>query len=197
VRPTDRSPVHDGGGRVTASAVAAPRRQPPQNGIAMITLTDETLRASFTNATRREVADLTLPAGFDDLDWASLDLLGWRDPKYARRAYVVVPVGDEVVGVVLQQGTAAPRSRAQCTWCQDVTLPNDVAFFSARRSGAAGRAGDTVGTLVCSDFQCSANVRVAPPVAYLGFDVEAAKASRVEALRERAAGFVGAVQNGV
>ena len=45
-------------------------------------------------------------------------------------------------------------------------------------------------TLVCADFQCSANVRTRPSVAYVGFDVEAAKAERIAMLRAKTTGFV-------
>ncbi|WP_460511942.1 FBP domain-containing protein [Frigoribacterium salinisoli] len=155
----------------------------------MLPLSEKTLRSSFVNASRKEVSDLTLPPGFDALDWDALEFVGWRDPKLARRAYVVVPVGERVVGVLLRQAEASPRTRAQWTWCQDVRLPVDVVFFSAKRAGAAGRNGDTVGTLVCSGFECSAHAHVTPPEAYLGHDVEATRQARVAALRERAAGF--------
>ena len=37
---------------------------------------ERTLRASFINASRKEVSDLTLPAGFADLDFDRLDYLG-------------------------------------------------------------------------------------------------------------------------
>jgi hypothetical protein len=159
----------------------------------MLALTEGTIRTSLVNATRKEVSDLTLPPGFADLDWDRLDLLGWRDPKLAKRSYVVVPTEDGVVGIVLTRAEASPRSRAQCSWCQDVRLPNDVALYSAKRAGAAGRKGDTVGVLVCEAFQCSQNVRKPPPVAYLGFDVEAAQQERMRTLRARAAGFAAAV----
>lgn len=155
----------------------------------MLSLNDKTIRASFVNASRREVNDLSLPPQFDQLDWDSLDYLGWRDPKFARRAYIVVPVADTAIGIMLSQAETAPRRRAQCTWCQDVSLPNDVLFYSARRAGAAGRRGDTIGTLVCADFECSTNVRRPPRVAYLGFDVDAARTARIVALRERSAAF--------
>ncbi|WP_235452316.1 FBP domain-containing protein, partial [Frigoribacterium sp. Leaf8] len=102
----------------------------------MIPLTEKTVRASFVNASRREAADLTLPPDFADLDWTDLEYLGWRDPRLARRAYVVVPTldadgepGPAVAGVVLRQAEASPRQRAQCTWCQDVRLPADVLFY--------------------------------------------------------------------
>ncbi|GAA2754459.1 FBP domain-containing protein [Amnibacterium kyonggiense] len=159
----------------------------------MHALDEGTLRASFVNTTRKEVSDLTLPADFAALDWSRLDLLGWRDPKLAKRAYVVVPTDDGTVGVLLRRADATPVARAQCSWCQDVRLPNDVVLYTAKRAGAAGRRGDTVGVLVCESFQCSANVRKPPPIAYLGFDVEAAREERIRTLRERAAGFAAAV----
>lgn len=162
----------------------------------MIALTPKTLASSFINASRKELSDMTLPAGFDDIDWDTLDYFGWRDPKLARRAYMVVPVDGELVGLLLRQSEASPRSRAQCSLCQDVKLPNDVVFYSARRTGPAGRNGNTVGTLVCDSFQCSANVRKPVPPAYLGFDVEAAREQRIESLRSRSAGFAADVQRG-
>jgi len=162
----------------------------------MLPLTASALRASFANASRKEASDLVLPPDLDALDWGSLEFLGWRDPKLPRRAYVVVPVDGEPVGLVLRQAEATTRSRAQCSWCQDVTLPAPVAFFSAKRAGAAGRNGDTVGTLICGGFECSANAHRPPPPAYLGFDVAAAVEQRVLSLRERAAGFARTVVDG-
>jgi len=155
----------------------------------MLTLSENDIRASFVNATRKELSDLTLPADLAELNFLKLDYLGWRDPKHPRRAYIVVPVGTDVVGVVLKQADADPSRRAQCSWCQDVTLPNDVVLYGARRAGNAGRNGNTVGTLICRDFECSKNVRMLPPSAYLGFDREAARRDRIEGLRIRAAGF--------
>jgi hypothetical protein len=155
----------------------------------MLPLDETTIRASFANASRKEVTDISLPTGFAELDWNRLDYLGWRDPRQARRAYVVVPLADGPVGILLRQAEVAPRSRAQCSWCQDVHLPNDVLLYSASRVGAAGRNGNTVGILVCADFECSTNVRKTPPVAYVGFDVEAARSARIAVLRERASAF--------
>ena len=159
----------------------------------MFSLDETTIRASFTNASRKEVSDLTVPAAFADIDWTRLDYLGWRDPKMPKRAYIVVPVDGEPVGVVLKQAEAAPRSRAQCSWCQDITLPNDVLMYSAKRTGDAGRKGNTVGILVCADFECSRNVRKLPPVAYLGFDAEAARLERIETLQLVTATFAASV----
>ena len=100
-------------------------------------LTDSFIRSSFVNASRKEVKDMTLSDDFEtliDTQWLDLDFYGWRDPKFARRTYVVLPRLDgEPVGIMLKQAEASPRSRAMCNWCQDVRLPNDVVFWSAKR----------------------------------------------------------------
>lgn len=155
----------------------------------MLPLNTSTIKTIFVNASRKVVSDITLPAGLDLTDWAQLDYLGWVDPKMKRRSYVVVPVDGEPVGLVLRQADASPPRRAQCSWCRDVKLPNDVVLFSAQRAGAAGRNGDTVAIWICAEFQCSVNVRKLPSMAYIGFDVDAAREERITMLRERSAGF--------
>ncbi len=156
----------------------------------MLPLNESIIRSSFVNASRKEAKDAVLPDFLDAVAWDALDFLGWRDPKFAKRAYVVLPSLDgDPVGVVLRQADAAPRSRAMCSWCRDVRLPNDVVFWSARRVGDAGRRGATVGTLICRDFECSHNVRNDPPPAYEGYDVAAARAQRIDELRLKVAGF--------
>jgi hypothetical protein len=162
----------------------------------MLSLDEKTIRASFVNASRKEVSDLVLPPGFGTLDWDRLEFLGWRDPKASRRAYLVIPLEDGPVGILLRQAEATPRTRAQCSWCQDVELPNEVIFYSARRAGPDGRKGDTVGTLMCAEFQCPANVRRTPSTAAMGFDPDAVRAHRIAELRERAASFAHVVLHG-
>ena len=161
----------------------------------MIPLTESQIRSSFVNASQRERKELTLPdlaqLRFDDLDY-----LGWRDRKQPALGYVVAIVDGEPVGVMLRQADGRARSRPQCSWCEDVHLPNDVVFFIAKRAGKAGRNGNTLGTLVCAEFQCSENVRKRPPTAYVGFDVEAAREQRIDALREHVDAFVRRVMDG-
>lgn len=151
---------------------------------------DARIRASFINASRSERKNLTLPAHFDDLDWDRFDFLGWRDPRLPNIGYVVAYVDGDFVGILLREADTRARTRPQCSWCSDVQLPNDVVLFTARRAGEPGRRGDTVGTLVCEHFECSRNVRKLPPVAYLGFDREAARDRRIAALREHVENFV-------
>jgi hypothetical protein len=156
-------------------------------------LDERAVRASFINASRKEVADLNLPSGFADVDFDRLDYLGWVDPKLPRRAYVIGWRDDEPVGVLLQRAEQRVTARAQCSWCEDVTLRNDVQLFVARRAGAAGRKGDAVGTLVCAEFGCSRNVRILPPLAYQGYDRELARDMRMLRLQEHVAAFLAEV----
>jgi FBP C-terminal treble-clef zinc-finger len=164
--------------------------------ITMLPWTEQQIRASFVNASRKEVSDMSLPLDFAETRWDELDYFGWRDRKLGRRSYVVVELDGAPVGVVLRQAEATARSRPQCTWCQDVNLTHDVVFYSAKRAGEDGRKGDTVGTLVCTNFECSATVRKRPTVAYVGFDVDAARLQRIAGLQERARGFVLSVLHG-
>lgn len=155
---------------------------------------ERTLRASFLNASRKEVSDLTLPPGFAELEFDKLDYLGWVDPKLPRRSYVVAWIDDVVTGVILQRAEQRVIARAQCSWCEDVTLRNDVQLYVARKAGPAGRKGDTIGTLVCTEFGCSKNVRVLPPLAYDGYDRELAREMRIVTLQEHVAAFIAAVK---
>lgn len=159
----------------------------------MSPVTERDIRASFRNASRKEVSDLNPPPGLADLDFEPLDFLGWSDPKFPRRAYMVAETGGGLAGILLQRAEQRVVARAQCSWCEDVTLRNDVQLFAARKAGAAGRKGDSVGTLVCANFGCSANVRRLPPLAYEGFDRETARDLRILRLQEHIVGFIHAV----
>lgn len=159
-------------------------------------MTNLDLRSLFVNATLRERKNITVPENLGDLDWDNLDFLGWRDPKFTQLGYVVAPLDGEPVGIILKEAQVKRTSRPQCAWCEDVRLPNDVVFFSAKRAGPAGRNGNTVGTLVCAGFQCSSNVRLPPPLPYIGFDVAAAQVQRIANLTANAGQFVRSVRDG-
>lgn len=162
-------------------------------------LTEQQIRASFVNATRREAAQATLP-DLADVRWDRLDYLGWRDRRAPLAAYVVLELDCEPTGILLRAADAkAGRARRKglCAWCEDVVVTDDVSLYVARRAGAAGRAGNTIGTLICTDFLCSANVRRTPTRAEAGSDAESAREQiverRVAGLRERSARFVAEV----
>ena len=157
---------------------------------------EDRIRASFINASLRERKALVLPVDLDTVPWPDLDYLGWRDPKLPLLGYVLAEIDGEPVGVLLRQAQRTPRGRAQCSWCEDVQLPSPVTFFGAKRAGEAGRSGNTVGTLVCANFECSVNVRRRPTLAYVGFDLDAERRRRIEALRTNVTNFVRNVRDG-
>ncbi|MCE4027426.1 MULTISPECIES: FBP domain-containing protein [unclassified Microbacterium] len=157
----------------------------------MLPIDERAIRASFRNASRKEASSMTLPPEFGASDFPQLDFLGWSDPKMPRRAYVVAHRDDgSPVTVLLQQAEQRTSARAQCSWCEDVTLRNDVQFFAARKAGPEGRNGNTLGVLICANFGCSANVRRLPPLAYEGYDREAAREQRILRLQQHVQGFL-------
>ncbi|TFD23361.1 FBP domain-containing protein [Cryobacterium sp. TMS1-13-1] len=162
----------------------------------MLQLTETDIRAAFINASLSERKAVTLPSNVATLAGAKLDYLGWRDPKIPGLGYVIAQLDEGPVGLLLCERKGKMVTRPQCSWCIDVQLPNDVAFFSTKRAGQAGRNGDTIGILACSNFECSSNVRKLPSVAYIGFDVEAARQKRIGALGEHLRSFLRDVRDG-
>jgi hypothetical protein len=158
------------------------------------TTTDARIRRAMANSTKGEAARMTLPAWVRELDLDAVDdVLGWRDPKAPDRGVLLLPGPDGPVGIALRAGERAARATAMCALCRTTHAPGRVELLVARRPGAAGRNGDTVGTYVCSDLRCAQHVRVERATAALrptpGTDVEERRAG----LRERAQQFVQAV----
>ena len=152
-------------------------------------LTESQIRTSFVNCSRREAAGLTLP-DLSAPQWDRLDYLGWVDRKAPLRAYVVLTLDDAFVGLALRApDDPGSRRRAVCAWCEDVTATDDVSLYVARRAGAAGRKGDTIGTLICTRFECSRNVRRRPTLVEAGQDPAAVVQRRIQGLRERSTRF--------
>jgi len=124
-------------------------------------LSADEIRRSFVNSSKSQVKAMTLPPGFTELPWESLDYLGWRDPKAPNRGYLVVRRDAEVTGIAVKtQTSGAPRRGAGlCDLCNTAHHLTDVALFAARRAGSAGRDGNTVGMYICADLACSLYVR--------------------------------------
>ncbi|WP_312861148.1 FBP domain-containing protein [Amycolatopsis endophytica] len=123
-------------------------------------LDENRIRGSFINCSKGEARRLTLPR-LTEIDWSEVDFLGWRDPKAAHNAYLVTPRGGEVIGVALR---AAEKHRSavkqsMCAFCGTIHAATDVTLFAARRAGAAGRLGNTVGTYACADLACGLYLR--------------------------------------
>ncbi|XGX79366.1 hypothetical protein LQK93_02169 [Terrabacter sp. BE26] len=81
-------------------------------------LTEQEIRASFINASRREAKQASLPPELDRPAerWESLDFLGWTDRSSPQRAYAVVPVDDEPVGILLRASERTRKASAMCAW---------------------------------------------------------------------------------
>ena len=195
--------------RCAGAVSSPPRRRPPRAAAtdetgaepAVQPLTEQQIRASFANATRREAASAALP-DLDALPWDRLDYLGWRDRRSPQSAYVVLELDGAPAGLLLRATAPDPtrvRRTTLCAWCQDVRS-TDAVLLVARRAGAAGRAGNSVGTLVCEEFTCSQNVRRVPTASEVGTDDEDVRAlfvaERVAGLRERSRRFVEGVVRG-
>jgi hypothetical protein len=119
------------------------------------------LRASFVNCSKGEVARMNVPT-LANVAWDRLDFLGWRDPKAPDRGYLVTPWRGELVGIALR---AATRSRTRlarssmCSLCLTVHAAAGVTLFTAALAGRPGRDGNSAGTYMCDNLQCSRYVR--------------------------------------
>ncbi|TWG90441.1 treble-clef zinc-finger protein [Nocardioides sp. J9] len=124
-------------------------------------LTEQQIRASFINCSKGEAKRLNVPRELAAQPWDDLDFLGWRDPQSRTRAYLVAEVDGAPVGVVLRATDNAggvPRKNL-CTLCLTPHSAGGVALLVASRAGKAGANGDSVGTYVCADLQCSLYTR--------------------------------------
>ncbi|GAA1316980.1 FBP domain-containing protein [Pseudonocardia xinjiangensis] len=125
-------------------------------------LSERDIRSSFVNCSKGEAQRLKLPAGLDELPWPDLDFLGWRDPGAPERAYLVADHDGRLVGVALRAAAAGARgftARSICSLCLTTRTGGGVVLMSARRTGAAGRGGNSVGQYLCSDLACSLYIR--------------------------------------
>ncbi|MFC4945897.1 FBP domain-containing protein [Pseudonocardia sp. GCM10023141] len=158
------------------------------------TSTDARIRHAMANATKGETTRMTLPAWVRDLDLDGVDdVLGWRDPKAPERGVLLLPGADGFVGIALRTGDGAVRATAMCALCRTTHAPGRVELLVARRPGAAGRNGDTVGTYVCGDLRCAEHVRVEKATAALRPTPGTTVDERRSGLRERAQEFARAV----
>nr|WP_246315239.1 FBP domain-containing protein [Kineococcus aurantiacus] len=152
-------------------------------------LTDEAIRSTMTNCTRGEAHRMRVPDWVHGTDPVR-EVVGWRDPKAPERGWLLVPLGEAVVGLALR---ATPgkgvRATAMCDLCRTTRSPGEVSLFVAARAGESGRKLNTVGTYACTDLACADNVRVLRATPRLKPDPGLSVSQRQEALRERAATF--------
>ena len=123
-------------------------------------LTPEEIRASFVNCSKGEAKRLPLPKDLDERRWDSLDFLGWTDPGAPQAAYLVAEWRGELTGLLLRLGERVGAKRANmCSLCLTFHSSTDVKLMVAKRPGAAGRQGNSVGEYLCVDLACSLYAR--------------------------------------
>ncbi|WP_432118157.1 FBP domain-containing protein [Streptomyces sp. bgisy032] len=124
-------------------------------------LTEQDIRASFINCSKGEAKRLAVPRDLAERPWEDLDFLGWRDPGAPDRSYLVTGRDGRLVGVAMRF-QAAQRGflhRSMCSLCLTTHPRGGVSLMTARKAGAAGREGNSVGAYMCTDLACSLYVR--------------------------------------
>jgi hypothetical protein len=76
----------------------------------------------------------------------------------------------------------------------DRAVRDAVSLFTAKRTGVAGRNGNTVGTYICADLRCGERVLTEIPPWLQDRNPAEVVAERAAELRERVQGFVDAVR---
>ncbi|QAY72225.1 FBP domain-containing protein [Agromyces protaetiae] len=164
----------------------------------MQALIESDVRAAIGNATDAELEQLSLPVRFFVTEWAHLDAFAWRDPRIPSRGYLVTEVDGDPAGVVLRaaERTGSHHRAAICSLCHTQQPGDQVVLFSARRAGAAGERGDSVGTYICADLACQDTVRLGRPAAPSEVQPSAHELERIEGLARRTRAFVADVLQG-
>lgn len=125
-------------------------------------LGDNAIRASFVNCSKGEARRINLPRELAELPWSDLDFLGWRDPGAPDRGYLVTQRGEQTVGITLRVPQGGPRSftkTTMCSFCMTSHPGSGVSLLAARKVGASGREGNTVGAYMCADLACPLYLR--------------------------------------
>ncbi|MEU5832897.1 FBP domain-containing protein [Streptomyces diacarni] len=126
----------------------------------MKALTEPEIRSAFVNCTKGEAKRLAIPRDLADRPWGALDFLGWRDPQAPGRAYLATEFEGRTRAVALR--SPAPASwqarRGMCSMCL-TPHTGGVSLMVAPKAGKAGQQGNSVGTYICGDLECSLYVR--------------------------------------
>ncbi|WP_018681174.1 FBP domain-containing protein [Actinokineospora enzanensis] len=125
-------------------------------------LTEREIRGSFVNCSQGEAKRLPMPRELAALPWSDLDFLGWTDSGAPDRGYLVTAHREDLVGITLRKPPPGPKSLMRssiCSLCLTAHTSNGVSLFTARKSGAAGRQGNSRGTYICADLACSLYLR--------------------------------------
>ena len=161
-------------------------------------LTEPTIRSSFINCSKGDANRLTLPEGFDQIDWPTMVFLSWIDRKAPGRGYLITADEDgEPTGVLLRRPDSRVKSAVPqlCSLCLTTHLSSGVSLMVAPRSGPAGRNGNTVGTYICADLGCPWYLNGSrKPLLSQQLDRHLSLAEKMARTREKAAAFIASVR---
>ncbi|MFG1922217.1 FBP domain-containing protein [Cryptosporangium sp. NPDC048952] len=162
-------------------------------------LAEPEIRDAFVNCSRGEAKRLPMARDLDTRLWDDLDFLGWTDLSAPDRSYLVTEHDGAPVAVVLRAaaGQRGYLRRSLCSLCLTQHPGSGVALMTARKTGAAGRQGNSVGTYVCSDLACSLYVRgIKKPVAVGGRIEESLTVEeQIERLRSHLDSFLASLES--
>ena len=137
---------------------------------------------------------MAVPRDLAEVGWENLDFLGWRDPGAPERAYLVAERDQGLAGVALRATSGAARGftkRSMCSLCLTTRTAGGVGLMTARRAGAAGRQGNSVGQYLCTDLACSLYVRgLRPPAAGVDLDESLPAADKIARARANLDAFL-------
>jgi hypothetical protein len=155
----------------------------------MEALTEEQIRASFVNLPAEAVERMPMP-GLHETVWAEREYLGWLDPNYAQRGYIVYWREGQPFGIVLRSASSSISRgiSAMCSLCRTHQPGNQVSLFTVPKAGQAGLNGNTIGTYICSDLSCSTIIRIVPPPSDL-------QPSPTEVVSDRTSGLLARLDN--
>lgn len=122
-------------------------------------VTEAAVRASFVNCSKGAARRLPVPADLADRPWADLDFLGWSEGGSADRSYLVLPLPVGLTGIALRRGSGGFRKAQMCAACLTTHASGGVALMAAAKAGESGRRGNSVGTYLCADLDCSLYAR--------------------------------------
>ncbi|GHD88258.1 FBP domain-containing protein [Streptomyces naganishii] len=124
-------------------------------------LDEQDIRTAFVNCSKGEAKRLPVPRDLGERPWDDLDFLGWRDSGAPDRSYLVTEREGRPVGVALRFPSSQRGflHRSLCSLCLTTHPGGGVSLMTARKAGAAGREGNSVGLYMCTDLACSLYVR--------------------------------------
>jgi hypothetical protein len=137
-----------------------------------------------------------MPRDLEQTPWDDLDFLGWRDLGAPDRSYLVAERAGSLVGIMLRASSSRRGflHRSMCSLCYTTHPGSGVSLMAARKAGAAGRQGNSVGLYICSDLACPLYIRgLKPTTASVRFEETLSVEEQLERMTSKLADFLGKV----